>query len=67
MNEIIWMNLNVIELLTVLQLTTIWNSSYGNTIKQQAIERLIKLNKIGFLYSTLEKSAHHFVFSLRAH
>jgi len=42
MNEIIWMNLNVIELLTVLQLTTIWNSSYGNTIKQQAIERLIK-------------------------
>jgi len=31
------MNLNFIELLTILQLITIWNSSDGNNSKRQAI------------------------------
>jgi len=32
------MNLNIIELLTILQLITIWNNSDGNNIKLQAIK-----------------------------
>ena len=36
----VWMNLNFIELLTILQLNTIWNSSDGKNIKPQAIKRL---------------------------
>jgi len=43
------MNLNLIELLTVLQLITTRNSSDGNNIKPQAIKRLVKFKKIGFL------------------
>jgi len=36
------MNLNLIELLTILQLITIRNSSDSNNIKLQAIKRLVK-------------------------
>jgi len=36
------MNLNFIELLTILQLIKIRNSSDGNNIKPQAIKRLFK-------------------------
>jgi len=36
------MNLNFIELLTILQLITIRNSSDGNNIKPQAIKMLFK-------------------------
>jgi len=36
------MNLNLIELLTVLQLITIRNSSHGNNIKPQATKTFIK-------------------------
>jgi len=36
------MNLNFIELLTILQLITIRNSSDGNNIKPQAIKGLAK-------------------------
>jgi len=36
------MNLNFIELLTILPHITIGNSSDGNNIKQQAIKRLAK-------------------------
>jgi len=42
MTEILWMNLNLIELLTNLQLITIRNSSDGNSIKPQATKRLFK-------------------------
>src|SRR6218665_711052 len=48
------MNLNFIELLTILQLITIRNSSDGNNIKPQAIKRLVKQNKLGF-YTRLSK------------
>ena len=65
--EILWMNLNFVELLTVLQLVTIRNSCDSNNIKPQAIKRLIKLLKIVFLYSTLESSAHNFVFGPQVH
>jgi len=40
MSEILWMNVNLIELLKMLQLSTIQNSFDGNNIKQQAIKRL---------------------------
>ena len=53
------MNLNLIELLTILQLIIIQNSSDGNNIKPQAIKRLVKFR---FLYATLEMSANNFVF-----
>jgi len=36
------MNLNVIELLTILRLITILSSSDGNNIKPQAVKRLVK-------------------------
>jgi len=36
------MNLNFIELLTILQLITIRNISAGSNIKPQAIKRLVK-------------------------
>jgi len=61
------MNLNFIELLTILQLITIQNSSDGKNIKLQAIKMLTKSLKVGFLYSTLETSAHNFVFGPRVH
>ena len=48
------MNLNFIELLTILQLITIRNSSDRNNIKPQAMKRLVKLNKFGF-YNRLLK------------
>ena len=38
MSEILWMNVNFIELLKMLQLSTIQNSFDGNNIKQQAIK-----------------------------
>ena len=47
------MNLNFIELLTILQLITIRNSSDSNNIKPQAIKRLVKLNRFGFFYNRL--------------
>jgi len=36
------MNFYFIELSTILQLITIRNSSYGNNIKLQALNRLVK-------------------------
>ena len=36
------MNLNFIELLTILQLITIRNSSDGNNFKTQAMKRLVE-------------------------
>jgi len=54
------MNLNLIELLTILQLITIRNSSDSNNIKPQAIKGLVKQNKFGFLHSTPENSAYNF-------
>ena len=39
MTEILWMNLNFVELLTILQLIAIRNSSDGNNIKPQALEK----------------------------
>ena len=54
------MNLNFIELLTILQLITIRNSSDSNNITPQAIKRLVKLNKFSFLQSTPECSAYNF-------
>src|SRR6218665_1555689 len=56
------MNLNFIELLAILQLITIQNSSDGNNIKPQAIRRLVKFS---FLYATLETSANNFVFGTK--
>ena len=47
------------------QLITIRNSSDGNNIKPQAIKRLVKLNKIGFLYATIESLDNNFVFGSR--
>jgi len=58
MTEILWMNLNFIELSAILQLIAIQSSSDGNSIKPQATKRLVKL---GFLYATLEMSAINFV------
>jgi len=46
MTGISLMNLNLIELLTILQLFTIQNSSDGNNIKPQARIRLVKYLKI---------------------
>jgi len=40
------MNLNFIELLKLLQLITIQNSSDGDNIKPQAIKGLVKFNPI---------------------
>jgi len=57
-------NLNFIELLTILKLITIQNSSDGNNIKPHAINRLVT-KKFLFSYSTLESSAHNFVFDPR--
>ena len=46
MTEIFWMNSTFIELLTILQLITIRNSSDDNNIKPQAIKRLaVKTNR----------------------
>ena len=42
MTKILWMKLNFIELLKILQLITIQNSSDGNNIKTQTITRLFK-------------------------
>ena len=42
MTENLSMNLTVIELLTILQLNTIQNSSDGNNIKSQAMKRRVK-------------------------
>ena len=67
MTEILWMNLNFIELLTILQLITIRNSSDGNNIKPQAIKGLAKFLKVSLLYSTLKSSAHNFVSGPRVH
>jgi len=52
------MNLSFIELLSILQLITIRNSSDGNNVKPQAIQ---------FLYLTLESSARDFEFGPRVH
>ena len=46
MTEILWMDLNFIKLLTILQLIKIQNSSDGNNIKPQAIKGLVKYNQI---------------------
>jgi len=62
MTGILGMNLNLIELLTILQLTTIRNGSDDKNIKLQSIIGLVKFLKIRFLYSTLETSPHNFVF-----
>ena len=51
------MNLNFIELLAIVQLNTIQNSSDGNNIKPQAVRMLVKFS----FYSTLEASANNFV------
>jgi len=59
------MNFNLIELLTILQLITIRNSSDSNNIKPQALKRLIKSNKFGSLHSTPESSAYDIVFGPR--
>jgi len=48
MTEILWVSLNFIELLLILQLITIRNSSNVNDIKPQAIKELVKWKKIGF-------------------
>jgi len=61
------MNLNFIELLTIVQLITIRNSSDGHNIKPKTMTRLVKFKKIDLLYSTLESSAHNFVFGAPAH
>ena len=42
MTEILWKNLNFIELLAILQLITIRKSSNGNNVKPQATKRLVK-------------------------
>jgi len=42
------MDLNFIDLLTILQLIAIPNSSGSNNIKPQAIKGLVRQNKIGF-------------------
>ena len=39
------MNLNLIELLKILKLVPIRNSSDGNNIKPQAIKRLLKFKR----------------------
>ena len=56
--EILWKDLNFIDLLTILQLIAIRNSSDSNNIKPQAIKGLVKQNRFGFLYSTPENSAY---------
>jgi len=48
---ILWINLNFIELLTVLQFITIWNISDVNNIKPQATKRLVKTILITFYES----------------
>jgi len=48
MTKILWMNLKLIELLTILQPITIWNGSDGNNIKPQAIKRLVRYKKSVF-------------------
>jgi len=59
------MNLNFIELSTILQLILVQNSSDGNNIKPQAIKMASKIfKKFDFIYSTLESSTHNFVFGL---
>jgi len=45
------MNLNLIEMSTILQLITIRNSSDGNNIKPQAIKRLVKYLKNSTFYT----------------
>jgi len=50
------MNLNFIQLLTVLEIITIQRSSDGNNIKPHAAKSLVIYNYVvGFLYSTLRK------------
>jgi len=49
------MNLNFLELLAILQLITIQNSSDSNNIKPQAIKRLVKLNQILFFICDSQK------------
>jgi len=51
---ILWMNLNFIKLLTILQLITIWNSSGGNNRKLQATKKLVK----SILFSVFHTSLH---------
>jgi len=65
--EILWMNLNFIDLLTILQFITIRSSSDINNIKTQAIKGLVKQNKFGFLHSTPKNSAYNFAFSPWVH
>src|SRR6218665_1046697 len=48
------MNLNLIELLTILQLNTIRNSSDDNNIKPQAMKRLVKFLKFGYFTRLLK-------------
>jgi len=60
------MNLNFVELLAILQLITIQNSSDGYTIKPQAIKSLVKKTN-RFLQMTLKNSARNFVFSPQVH
>ena len=61
------MNLKFIELLKILQLITIQTSSDSKNIKLQAIKGYSYILEIGFLYLTLETSAHNFVFGPRVH
>jgi len=59
------MNLNLIDLLKMVQLITIRNSSDGNNIKPKAIKRLVKYNKLGFLYLTPKSTTNIFVYGPR--
>ena len=55
MIEILWMNLNFTELLTILQLITIRNSSDSNNIKPQAIKAIKRASETKQIrFSTLD-------------
>ena len=56
---ILWMNLNVIELLIILQLTTIQIGSSGNNIKPHTTIRLVNKSFFGFWYLTFESSDNY--------
>src|SRR6218665_1714276 len=58
------MNLNFIELLTILQLITIRNSSDGNNIKPQAIKTLVKFLNIQFFIFDSRKFNSYIIFFL---
>jgi len=62
MTDILWMNLNFIKLLAILQIIAIRNSSDGNNIKPQAIKGY--LDKINLI---LDSWKFDLVFSPRVH